>query len=125
MIKLMNNYVETGAILLFGVGFAIMLINSNLIKKIIGMNVMDTAIFLFFIAKGYIPNREAPIVVGEYKGVEGYINPIPTSLMLTGIVVAVSITAFLLALTIKIKETYGTIELDEIMIMRGDSDEDR
>lgn len=123
MIKLLDNYVETGAIILFGVGFATMLINSNLIKKIIGMNIMDTAIFLFFIAKGYIPGREAPIVVGEYKGVESYINPIPTSLMLTGIVVAVSMTAFLLALTVKINEKYGTIELDEIL--KGVKDEGR
>lgn len=123
MIKLLNNYVETGAIILFGVGFATMLINGNLIKKIIGMNIMDTAIFLFFIAKGYIPNREAPIVVSEYKGLDAYVNPIPTSLMLTGIVVAVSMSAFLLALTIKINEKYGTIELDEIL--KGVKDEDR
>lgn len=123
MIKLLDNYVETGAIILFGVGFATMLINSNLIKKIIGMNIMDTAIFLFFIAKGYIPNREAPLVVGDFKGVDAYVNPIPTSLMLTGIVVAVSMTAFLLALTVKINETYGTIELDEIL--KGARDEDR
>lgn len=123
MIKLLDNYVETGAIILFGVGFATMLINSNLIKKIIGMNIMDTAIFLFFIAKGYIPDREAPLVVGDYKGVDAYINPIPTSLMLTGIVVAVSMTAFLLALTVKINEKYGTIELDEIL--RGVRDESR
>lgn len=123
MVKLLDNYVETGAIILFGVGFATMLINSNLIKKIIGMNIMDTAIFLFFIAKGYIPGREAPLVVGDYKGVEAYINPIPTSLMLTGIVVAVSMTAFLLALTVKINEKYGTIELDEIL--KGARDENR
>ncbi|OHW61723.1 Na(+)/H(+) antiporter subunit C1 [Andreesenia angusta] len=123
MIKLLDNYVETGAIILFGVGFATMLINSNLIKKIIGMNIMDTAIFLFFIAKGYIPGKEAPLVVGDYKGVEAYINPIPTSLMLTGIVVAVSMTAFLLALTVKINEKYGTIELDEIL--KGGRDESR
>ncbi|MGF7056605.1 sodium:proton antiporter [Brassicibacter mesophilus] len=120
MEKLMTNYIETGAIILFGVGFATMLMHSNLIKKIIGMNIMDTAIFLFFIAKGYIRGREAPIIVGANKGIEGYINPVPTALMLTGIVVAVSMTAFLLALTIKLHEKYGTIELDEIVKMRGE-----
>ncbi len=123
--SILSNYVETGAIVLFGIGFAIMLINNNLIRKIIGMNIMDTSIFLFFIAKGYIPGREAPIVVGEYHGVDAYVNPIPTSLMLTGIVVAISMTAFLLALTIKINEAYGTIELDEIIKMKGDSYERR
>lgn len=122
MINILNNYVETGAIVLFGIGFAIMLINNNLIRKIIGMNIMDTSIFLFFIAKGYMPNKEAPIVVDKFHGVNAYINPIPTSLMLTGIVVAISMTAFLLALTIKINEVYGTIELDEIVKMKGKGD---
>ncbi len=117
---LITNYFETASIILFGVGFVTLLLHNNLIKKIIGMNIMDTAIFLFFIAKGYIADKEAPIIRGAYKGVEGYVNPVPTALMLTGIVVAVSITAFALALTIKFYEKYGTIELDEIMKMRGD-----
>ncbi|MCY6958072.1 sodium:proton antiporter [Clostridium brassicae] len=116
---LLNNYYETAAIILFGVGFTILLLHNNLIKKIIGMNIMDTAIFLFFIAKGYIEGKEAPIIVNSYKGVNAYINPIPTGLMLTGIVVGVSTTAFALALTIKIYENYGTIELDEIL-KKGD-----
>ncbi|MDO5707923.1 MAG: cation:proton antiporter subunit C [Andreesenia angusta] len=119
--NIMNNYVETGAIILFGIGFGIMLINNNLIRKIIGMNIMDTSIFLFFIAKGYMPNKEAPLILDEYKGVDAYINPIPTSLMLTGIVVAISMTAFLLALTLKIYQEYGTIELDEIIKLKGES----
>ena len=109
---LLNNYYESGAIILFGIGFAILLLHNNLIKKIIGMNIMDTAIFLFFIAKGY--------VLGANKGVQGYINPVPSALMLTGIVVAVSTTAFALALTVRIYEGYGTIELDEIIKMRSD-----
>lgn len=120
MESLLNNYIETGSIILFGVGFVTLLLHSNLIKKIIGMNIMDTAIFLFFISKGYITGKEAPIIGDIHKGVQGYINPVPTALMLTGIVVAVSITAFALALTIKVYEEYGTIELDEIMKIRGD-----
>lgn len=115
MEKLFINYYESAAIIIFGIGFVTLLLNNNLIKKIIGLNIMDTAVFLFFIAKGYIKGKEAPIIVGEFKGVEGYVNPIPTSLMLTGIVVAVSTTAVALALTIKIYEKYGTIELDEIL----------
>jgi multicomponent Na+:H+ antiporter subunit C len=120
METLIINYYEAGAIVLFGIGFAILLLHNNLIKKIIGLNIMDTAVFLFFIAKGYIDGREAPIIVNGYKGVHGYINPIPSALMLTGIVVAVSTTAFALALTIKMNEKYGTIELDEIMKMKED-----
>ncbi|WZL73361.1 cation:proton antiporter subunit C [Clostridiaceae bacterium 35-E11] len=120
MEKLLDNYFETGSMILFGVGFVTLLLHNNLIKKIIGMNIMDTAIFLFFISKGYIAGREAPIIRGMHRGAEAYINPVPTALMLTGIVVAVSITAFALALTIKIQQKYGTIELDEIIKLRGD-----
>ncbi|GAA0178270.1 NADH-quinone oxidoreductase subunit K [Clostridium sediminicola] len=119
MDRLITNYYEVGAVILFGVGFATLLLHNNLIKKIIGMNIMDTAVFLFFIAKGYIKGMEAPIIVNVNEGVKSYVNPIPTALMLTGIVVAVSVTAFALAITIKIYEKYGTIELDEIMKMGG------
>lgn len=119
MERLINNYYETASIILFGIGFVTLLLHNNLIKKIIGMNIMDTAIFLFFIAKGYIDGREAPIIINTYKGVDAYINAIPTGLMLTGIVVSVSTTAFALALTVKVYENYGTIELDEIL-KKGD-----
>ncbi|MDW7668614.1 MAG: cation:proton antiporter subunit C [Bacillota bacterium] len=116
---LLTNYFETGAIILFGVGFATLMLHRNLIKKIIGMNIMDTAIFLFFIAKGYINGKEAPIVIDSFKGVSNYINPIPSALMLTGIVVAVTTTAFALALTIKLYKHYNTVDLDIILRMRG------
>lgn len=116
--NLLVNYYETGAIVLFGVGFVTLLAHGNLIKKIIGMNIMDTAVFLFFIAKGYITGKEAPIIQSA-KSASAYVNPIPTALMLTGIVVAVSITAFALALTIRVYEEYGTIDLNEILKMGG------
>ena len=120
MSMLQNSYLEVGAIILFGIGFMILLLNNNMIKKIIGMNIMDTSIFLLFITIGYIDGREAPIIVGGKISEAGYVNPIPAGLMLTGIVVAVSVTGFMLALTIKMYEKYGTIELDEIMDMRGE-----
>lgn len=121
---LLVNYFETASIILFGVGFTILMFHRNLIKKIIGMNIMDTAIFLFFIAKGYIAGGEAPIIRGEFKGVLAYVNPVPSALMLTGIVVAVTTTAFALGLTIKLYEKYGTIDLDEIMNMEGDKNDE-
>lgn len=120
MLMLQSNYLEVGAIILFGIGFMILLLNNNMIKKIIGMNIMDTSIFLLFISIGYIKGKEAPIIVGGQMHHAGYVNPIPAGLMLTGIVVAVSVTGFMLALTIKLYEKYGTIELDEIMEMRSD-----
>lgn len=112
---LINNYFETASIILFGIGLATLMLNKNLIKKIIGMNVMDTSVFLFLVAKGYIVGRKAPIITKSFDGVDGYVNPIPSALILTGIVVAVSVTALLLALTVKIYETYGTVDLEEIM----------
>lgn len=115
MERLLTNYYETASIILFGIGFATLLLHNNLIKKIIGMNIMDTSVMLFLIAKGYIQGNVAPIIQNDFKGVSAYVNPIPTSLMLTGIVVAVSTTAFALALTIKMHEKYGTIELNEIL----------
>ncbi|AHM57826.1 sodium/proton antiporter (plasmid) [Peptoclostridium acidaminophilum DSM 3953] len=118
MERLITNYVEVCAIVLFGVGFMTLLMHNNMIKKIIGLNIMDTAVFLFFIAKGYISGKQAPIVVGKLEQASAYINPVPTALMLTGIVVAVSTTALALALTVRLHEKYGTIELDEIIRMR-------
>ncbi|WP_066497231.1 sodium:proton antiporter [Abyssisolibacter fermentans] len=112
---LLDNYFETGAIILFGIGFMTLLIHNNLIKKIIGMNIMDTSVFLFFIAKGFIIGKQSPIL-NSTSG--GYVDPLPSALMLTGIVVALSVTAVLLALTIKLYRYYGTIELDEIMEIR-------
>ncbi|MBN2287129.1 MAG: cation:proton antiporter subunit C [Tissierellales bacterium] len=121
---LLTNYYETAAIILFGIGFATLMLHSNLIKKIIGMNIMDTAIFLFFIAKGYIFESQAPIIRGELKTVYAYVNPVPSALMLTGIVVAVTTTAFALALTIKLNEKYHTVDLDKIMEMEGDKNDE-
>lgn len=120
MSLLFNHYFESASIILFGIGLATLMLNKNLIKKIIGMNVMDTSIFLFLVAKGYIAGKSAPIITDEFLGVDAYINPIPSALILTGIVVAVSITAVLLALTIKLNEIYGTVDLEEIInIERG------
>ena len=118
MEQLWINYYDTAAMILFGVGFMTLLLNNNLIKKIIGMNIMDTSIFLFFIAKGYIHGHRAPILESTTDIGKHFINPLPSALMLTGIVVAVSTTAFALALTIRIYDAYGTIELDEVIEKR-------
>ena len=86
----------------------------NLIKKIIGFNIMDTAIFLFLAEKGYITGRIAPIVVDGIQSVEKYINPVPGGLVLTGIVVSVSVSAVMLSLTMRLYKRYGSLDLDEI-----------
>ena len=112
--NLLANYGEAVAMILFGIGFANLLFQKNLIKKIIGFNIMDTAIYLFLAEKGYIAGRMPPIVVDGIQSVEAYINPIPSGLVLTGIVVSVSVSALMLSLTIRLYKRYHTLDLDEI-----------
>ena len=114
---LMTNYYETAAVIIFGIGFTTLLLNKNLIKKIIGFNLMDNAVYLFLASKGYIESRKAPIVVNGVRDMEAYINPIPAGLVLTGIVVSVSVTAIMLALTVKLYRRYHTLDIDEIAII--------
>ncbi len=114
--NLLANIGEAVAMLLFGIGFANLMFQKNLIKKIIGLNIMDTAIYLFLAEKGYIAGRMPPIVVDGIQDVEAYINPIPSGLVLTGIVVSVSVTALMLSLTIRLYKRYHTLDLDEISI---------
>ena len=112
--NLLANYGEAVAMILFGIGFANLLFQKNLIKKIIGFNIMDTAIYLFLAEKGYIAGRMPPIVVNGIQEVEAYINPIPSGLVLTGIVVSVSVSALMLSLTVRLYKRYHTLDLDEI-----------
>lgn len=111
---LIANYGEAVAVLLFVIGFANLLLQKNLIKKIIGLNFMDTGTYLFLAEKGYIAGRMAPIVVDGVQDVNRYINPIPSGLVLTGIVVSVSVTALMLSLTIRLYQRYHTLNMDEI-----------
>jgi multicomponent Na+:H+ antiporter subunit C len=115
--NLFSNFEEVIAVILFAIGFTSLLLNNNLIKKIIGLNIMDTSIYLFLAAKGYIEGRKAPIIVDGIQTVETYINPIPSGLVLTGIVVSVSVTAILLSMTIRLYRRYRTLNLDEIMML--------
>ena len=109
-----SNIGEEVAMLLFGIGFANLLFQRNLIRKIIGLNIMDSSIYLFLAEKGYIEGRLAPIVVNGIQDVDTYINPIPSGLVLTGIVVSVSVTALMLSLTVRLYKRYHTLDLDEI-----------
>ena len=112
--NLINNYPEAVAMILFGIGFSNLLLQKNLIKKIIGLNIMDTATYLFLALKGYIFQRKAPVVVDGITQAEHYVNPIPSGLVLMGIVVSVSVTALMLSLTIRLYRRYHTLDLDEI-----------
>lgn len=114
--NLLANYGELVAMLLFAIGIANLLLQKNLIKKIIGLNIMDSSVYLFLAEKGYIAGRKVPIVVDGVQSVTAYINPIPAGLVLTGIVVSVSVSALMLALTIRLYQRYHTLDLDEISL---------
>lgn len=105
---------EITAVILFSIGFMGMFFHKNLIKKIVGFDIMDTAIYLFLASRGYIFQKLTPIIRNGDTDFAKYINPIPTGLVLTGIVVSVSVTAFFLALTEKLYAQYHTLDLDEI-----------
>ena len=136
---LIINFYETAAIIVFGIGFVTLLLNRNIIKKIIGFNFMDTAIYLFLASKGYITGRIAPIVSAKLgdsnlaafqagtlvPNVANYVNPVPAGLVLTGIVVSVSFTAFFLALAVRLYREYNTLDLHEIIsIMNKEENEE-
>lgn len=123
--NLLINYEETAAIILFGIGLTMLLFQQNLIKKLIGMNIMDTGTFLFLASMGYIEGRKAPIITDGVTSAERYINPIPAGLVLTGIVVSVSVTAIMLSLSVRLYKRYHTLELDEIYTLSKHSMEDR
>ncbi len=136
---LISNFYETAAIIVFGIGFVTLLLNRNIIKKIIGFNFMDTAVYLFLASKGYIHGRIAPILserLGDtniaayqagtqFPNVNNYINPVPAGLVLTGIVVSVSFTAFFLAIAVRLYREYNTLDLHEIIsIMNKEENEE-
>ena len=107
-------------IALMMIGLWAMIAKNNLIKKIAGMNIFQTAIILFYISIGYKKGATIPIIEHAHNGVHhavhaaDYINPLPHVLMLTAIVVSVSTLGVALALAIKVYQTYGSLEEDEI-----------
>lgn len=121
---LWDSRIQCVAVILFAVGFSTLLLHRNLLKKILGLNIMDTAADLFLTSSGYIQGRTAPIVVNGVTDVGAYVNPLPAGLVLTGIVVSVSVTALMLALTIRLYERYHTLDLDEIY-MRARAEEEK
>ena len=112
------------AVILFSIGFVTLFLHPNLIKKIIGMNLMDTAVFLFLAAMGYVEGGKAPMVEAGVPA-EAYVNPVPGGLVLTGIVVAVSTTALFLALTHRLYRRYHSLNLDVILMLAREGGQEK
>jgi len=111
-------------VILMMIGFYAMIGKRNLVKKLIGMNIFQTAIILMFVSSGVKHGAQIPIL-NKYEvikhGVDatGVVNPLPHVLMLTAIVVSVSITGVALAILLRIYRQYGTLEEDEILEKLG------
>ena len=100
-------------IFLMMIGLYIVVSRGNLIKKIVGLNIFQTSVFLLYITIGKVNYGTAPILTGQP---ETFSNPLPHVLILTAIVVGIATTALGLALVVRIRESYGTIEDEEIAI---------
>jgi multicomponent Na+:H+ antiporter subunit C len=104
-------------IFLMMAGFYTVISRGNLVKKIVGLNIFQTSVFILYISIGYVTGGAAPILV---DGVALYSNPLPHVLILTAIVVGVATTALGLALVVRIREAYGTVEEEEIHLQDTD-----
>ena len=98
-------------ITLMMIGFYIVIAQGNLIKKIVGLNIFQVSVFIFYISIGKVTGGSAPII---NDNIEIYSNPLPHVLILTAIVVGVATTALGLSMIVRIKDAYDTIESDEI-----------
>jgi multicomponent Na+:H+ antiporter subunit C len=103
--------------LLVGVGLFVLVDDENLVKKVIGLNILQTGVFLFFITSAYRVDGRAPLLVGEGP----FVNPLPHVLVLTAIVVGVSVTAVALALVVRLYDEYGTLREDVIRELRAEA----
>jgi multicomponent Na+:H+ antiporter subunit C len=114
MSMLWGHYNYLIVIFLMMTGFYIVISRGNFVKKIIGLNIFQTSVFLLYISMGKVSGGTAPILA---DGFELYSNPLPSVLILTAIVVGVSTMAVALALVVRIREAYGTVEEDDIQAM--------
>lgn len=105
-------------VILMMAGLYIVMSSGHLVKKIIGLNIFQTSVFIFFISMGKVSGGSAPILK---EGITVFSNPLPHVLILTAIVVGVATTALGLAISVRVYEAYGTVEEDEISAMDTDN----
>lgn len=123
--QVVSDYNYWIVVVLMMIGFYILISRGNLIKKLVGLNVFQTSVFMLYISMGKITGGTAPILLSDGHGAPAehgassghavlYSNPLPHVLILTAIVVGIATTSVGLALTVRIKEAFGTVEEDEI-----------
>ncbi len=119
---LATRYAYVLMFVLLGVGLYMMIANENLVKKLIGVNLFQTAIFLFFVSVAYVEGGDSPVVPADANpGGELLVSsPLPHVIVLTAIVVGVALTAVGLALIVRIYSEYGTLREDTLREVRSD-----
>lgn len=113
IMQFLSHYNYWVVIVLMMIGFYVVIAQGNLVKKIVGLNIFQTSVFIFYISVGKVEGGTAPILA---ENIEVYSNPLPHVLILTAIVVGIATTSLALALVIRIKQAYGTVEEQEIQI---------
>ncbi|CCQ35658.1 Mrp-type sodium/proton antiporter system subunit C [Natronomonas moolapensis 8.8.11] len=106
---LSTRYAYATFAILFAIGLYMMIASPNLVKKVIGLNLFQSAIFLFFVAMAYVRGGSVPVIPSEGGAVGEYASPLPQVIVLTAIVVGVSLTAVALALIVRLYTEYGTL----------------
>ncbi|MFK7897098.1 MAG: cation:proton antiporter subunit C [Myxococcota bacterium] len=119
--QLLAHWNYLAVITLMMIGLYIAISRGNLVKKVMGMNVFQASVILLYVSMGKVRGGTAPILIDGAEGV-AYSNPVPHVLMLTAIVVGVASTALGLALVVRTKEAYGTVEEDEIVALDREED---
>lgn len=110
---LVHNINYAVAMILFCIGFYTLIMRSNLIKKIIGLMVMQVSVFFFLVSVGYLTGGAAPTIIPGVAP-SPMVNPLPQAMILTAIVIAVSTTALFLSLALKFYSHYGTVDMDKV-----------
>jgi len=115
-----SHYTYWVTVLLMAAGLYIMIARGNLVKKLVGLSIFQTSVYLLYIAPGKLIGGTAPIVSESFTV---YANPLPHVLILTAIVVGIATLALGLAIVVRIREAYGSIEEDEILAADRDGGE--
>lgn len=101
------------------VGLYMVVVSSNLVKKVVGLNLFQTGIFLFFVTTAFVEDGSAPVIPPEAQAGDLYASPLPHVIVLTAIVVGVALTALALALIVRVYDEYGTLDVETLRELRG------
>ena len=119
MIELLTTrYAYIAFVLLVCIGLYMMIASPNIVKKLIGLNLFQTAVFLLFVVSAYVQGGTSPVIPAGAP--ETYVSPLPHVIVLTAIVVGVALTAVGLALIVRIYSEYGTLREDTLREVRAD-----